>query len=1056
MKFFINVLLFLLASVITLKKKRKTVASFTKEKAKYLSALKTAAMKNFRSGKFEVSTEVSKMFYKMLKESDSCTVSASSLPNASYLSKGYDLQTGNPLVYDSSSSSMDPGFKESIFAVEFDEIGSNPTVDSLYDAPIGWEVTKSTTGCTSTKTSTSSINTPTDLSSSMNTGLWGGGYENQYDATNEDKKNAFSANAQFTSMNTKMESNNRVYFSSSAKCIVYTAKVKTTANDGPNLHTNFISEITKLSGKDYSKTSDQDTFYNFLQKYGTHYLKNVDMGSKTTYVLEMTSTSKTEISKSGADVSVEVDAWVVSVTTEVKTSSSSNNTIDSVKTDIFKMSNGAPLPTSGNDTDVASWMAASAVTPVPVNYQLEKLETLLAYDFVRTQLTNTTLTKTTTALDVDNIIWNLGRATRNYCEKLKAAGKATDCGSSTSNTVVEKYTDWYSIGSTDKTKYITLRDWSNFVLDCTDGYGMNSFELQYTSKSFRYKYQCISSTILTSTCTDNSQLADSNLIKVLANNYPADFLNSLLTDTDAHKNYNFPTCASDYVLSKWSLTNSNITSVVNNVNTAYTVLQFAYRCCKTSKTGLSVQLGYVTNTDTSNYSTNSKHLLAFKDLFQINLGGESKVLQGFNFKSVSNKLDYWYVDLAVSEAPSSNEVEGKWIMLENSETMLCLQYSAKDSQLTQTTCSQSDITQAFMVRKKSDGNYYLRSYNPWMIAPTTSGTGFSVDVKALLSTNDDTSTWRISKQANADGYEFRSKTTDYCLDIGIKTGIVKCVSSEKYQQWQFVDSSVSLPKFSASKNYVLQNSGAATCMKASTENTAVSYSSCSTTDTSFSFRFSECSTGGVYIIHSSGLYLRYDNNSVKGYRKVGNEESTASTVQSICWFFTKVTTTTFTISDVYSSTCLKDSSNACINFSFTSGAAVVSTGTLVTVKSKDGTSCLNASTSNLKVSGVTCDDQERWMLTGPDADDYFTVKYSSTSQYIGLDSSNNAIIATKSTNSSSQYLNWKIIGTGDTGNFYLQNEKGNYYLKIDSSSKQAKVDYLSMLPTDNSYKFSIQ
>ena len=156
---------------------------------------------------------------------------------------------------------FDPGFKSPIFKTEYSE--SRVTGDRMFNVPDNADLVAKT-ACSDSVT-VDKIMTESqyqqDLLAKASVGASG---------NIKGVKASFTASAEYTRMSKELKSNTKSVIKNEASCVVYEARIQTGT---PPEVTNNFREAVKTMARD-------DSFNDFLNTFGTHYVEYVDMGAR--------------------------------------------------------------------------------------------------------------------------------------------------------------------------------------------------------------------------------------------------------------------------------------------------------------------------------------------------------------------------------------------------------------------------------------------------------------------------------------------------------------------------------------------------------------------------------------------------------------------------------------------------------------------------------------------------------------------------------------------------------------------------------------------------------
>ena len=181
------------------------------------------------------------------------------MPNVGYLLQAYNIIKGNPL----NPQGFDPGFSRlHIFAADYSE--GKLTSDRRYKIPDNMDVTKEVS-CTM-KASAETLKTQKQYKDALNvkasTSVSGGTAVWQA---------SFSASTEYNRVSNQLKTNDNSVIKSESTCTVYGAAVHD--NPPPKFTKNFFNNVKDLQ-------NDDPDYAGFLDKFGTHFIEKITMGSR--------------------------------------------------------------------------------------------------------------------------------------------------------------------------------------------------------------------------------------------------------------------------------------------------------------------------------------------------------------------------------------------------------------------------------------------------------------------------------------------------------------------------------------------------------------------------------------------------------------------------------------------------------------------------------------------------------------------------------------------------------------------------------------------------------
>jgi hypothetical protein len=454
-----------------------------KNKLRLLSEIGT---KMFRVEALSVA-EASKKFYASLHEKlkKLQTKNGGKIENSAWIGVGYNIAYGNPMIAPADGKLVDAGFTSPIFKQTFDK--GNKTPDETYSFPDGYSVQPSKV-C-KTNFSSKVIKNLAKLKKSLNSSL-------QSDVTLFGDL-AFSANTEFISIYNAIKKDEKVYIHNTATCALYRAVVD--RYDPPQFTDNFLRALETLKGKIF--TEEPSPFYEFINTFGTHYMYEIMMGSRYTYVSETNIKAYDELKKANVNIPAQAKYSAMlslEVKKAVEADTKATNEFSKAVTDKLVTSVGAPMPSS---MEVADWLTGTAVQPMPISYSLKPLTELFNNSGIHKKLSEM-------GIQADELEKNLLLANNKYCNHLVDTKKIDSCYSSALVPVD------LSQESTDpkpdqEGSILALTD---HQVQCKDNSAINSFQLKREGDKISYSFKCAKSDYISNKChlkqTTHSAISD--------------------------------------------------------------------------------------------------------------------------------------------------------------------------------------------------------------------------------------------------------------------------------------------------------------------------------------------------------------------------------------------------------------------------------------------------------------------------------------------------------------------------------------------------------------------
>ena len=284
------------------------------------------------------------------------TAQPPTMRNIGYLGAGYNVFQGNP--HSSDLAGGDPGFgKNQIFSLTYNQ--GLTTSDQRWSIPDGTTV-RSVAGCTYSSTA-SIVKGAQSYSNSLSQDVsvsgsgWGASF-----SVSTDYQRVEQSSSQYTRSNVE----------NSAKCSVYSAQL-----------TQYVAHTLTLGFRNGVKTlvdtSNKGAYSNFIDAFGTHYTRSVDMGAKAILRSEFDDTAWSGMISSGLNVQAGAQASFIAfsggASTETSTQRQQREAFESRRRQTYSSFIG----TFNKNYDSAAWAISSQTNPYPLKYMLDEISDLL-------------------------------------------------------------------------------------------------------------------------------------------------------------------------------------------------------------------------------------------------------------------------------------------------------------------------------------------------------------------------------------------------------------------------------------------------------------------------------------------------------------------------------------------------------------------------------------------------------------------------------------------------------------------------------------------------------
>ena len=275
-------------------------------------------------------------------------------PDLGYALLGYNILKGYPHAH-----GHDPGLTYPIFKADYTK--GRHSGDCRYSIPYGVVVAPDVS-CTTSFTSREVTNTH-ELSKSLSVEaeVEGGAFGL-----------SFSASGGFQKASNTLNSGAGVYVHSLAKCHYYSGKID--EMDPPPLDDGFISYAERLA-TDNQQSSPADVI-EFLDYYGTHFLKEVTYGAKYVHEHKLTTSDYKSMKSQGVNVAVHASyegffSLGGGFSMNDDQTHAASDFASKAETETFAV--GAAPPSNG---DALVWASAVQKNPLPVHYKLMTIDSV--------------------------------------------------------------------------------------------------------------------------------------------------------------------------------------------------------------------------------------------------------------------------------------------------------------------------------------------------------------------------------------------------------------------------------------------------------------------------------------------------------------------------------------------------------------------------------------------------------------------------------------------------------------------------------------------------------
>lgn len=312
-------------------------------------------------------------------------------PDVGYILMGYNILKGFP-----QADQHDPGFTFAIFRADY--VNGKSTSDCRYRVPHGLQILSDISCDISFQSKI--VRNQQDLASSLSVSasVSGGGWGV-----------SFSASAGYQKSSRSMLRGEYVFITSQARCNYYYSRL--IQDDPPPFDSTFISWVEKLNSK-----NDLDTYIEFFNLYGTHFLTDSTYGARFVKNYRMKTKEYQHQESSGVNVAVSASySGLFSVGGSFSLDSSQQQAVSNFMSSVTSetKSIGAAPPANG---DALTWASTVKDDPIPSSYKLSSIENLFTAKFM-----------SKLNVDYNTIKSNINRFKSQYCNYMKAIGKVDSC-----------------------------------------------------------------------------------------------------------------------------------------------------------------------------------------------------------------------------------------------------------------------------------------------------------------------------------------------------------------------------------------------------------------------------------------------------------------------------------------------------------------------------------------------------------------------------------------------------------------------------------------------------
>ena len=283
------------------------------------------------------------------------------LPNVGYAFRGYNIFIGNPFHADTHG---DPGFKLPIFKAS--QYGRT-NADMSYRLPDGLFGYKKQI-CkldSQSKEISNEKSYQDDLLVKVDLSLDAG----------DMSPVSFTANSEYKKKTSKMSKNNHLFVKTENTCNVF--ELQLNQNVPPKFTDGFL-----VAAKRLEDTFDRHAYLDFVNDFGTHYISKTHMGARYAVETEFDNTTRDELFHEDFDFTLGAKInFMVSLGLDVNIKK--NKEIIDKYQELQKshsiLAYGSPIP---KDSNSVKWANSVFENPLPINYQLARIQDLFTSRFM--------------------------------------------------------------------------------------------------------------------------------------------------------------------------------------------------------------------------------------------------------------------------------------------------------------------------------------------------------------------------------------------------------------------------------------------------------------------------------------------------------------------------------------------------------------------------------------------------------------------------------------------------------------------------------------------------
>ena len=287
-------------------------------------------------------------------------------PNVGYLGSTYNIFEGNP----ASTKGLDPGFTlRSVYSLTYEK--GQETADGRYSIPDFTNITQS-----------SACNFQFQSSTTQNTASYTKSLQVHVDADFSGWGASFSASADYIDVDSGTTSSQKIFVSSHATCESYGAFIipfvgsSSLESTLPIMDPAFKEDVYYLSTQ-----GDNDTYFNLIDKWGTHYAYSLHMGGRYGVRSTFLSSEYIDMAASGLDISAAAgysSAYSINANLTTDIQKNQSEQYDQHRSDyqVYQIG-GTPVVSQESEEPYYQWAQTVKDNPLPIRYTLQPLSDIL-------------------------------------------------------------------------------------------------------------------------------------------------------------------------------------------------------------------------------------------------------------------------------------------------------------------------------------------------------------------------------------------------------------------------------------------------------------------------------------------------------------------------------------------------------------------------------------------------------------------------------------------------------------------------------------------------------